>query len=127
MTDDKPRRTGGHRTPRWAARDDDAPRTREPVPRARSGMIGRRFPRTGTEPATAQSPLGLRLLLSSVFVPLFCAAAAFFGLWAADWSPGDSPGRGALVALAAVCAALAVLAAVDLAVVVRRMRRERGT
>ncbi|MGV9345558.1 DUF6343 family protein [Streptomyces spiralis] len=90
-------------------------------------MIGRRHPRTGTEPATAQSPLGLRLLLSAVFVPLFCAAAAFFALWAADWIPGDSPGRGALVVIAAVCAALAVLAAVDLAVVVRRMRRERGT
>lgn len=127
MTDDDPRWSAGDRTPRRAARDDDAPRTREPVPRARSGMIGRRFPRTGAEPATAQSPLGLRLLLACVFVPLFCVAAAFFALWAADWSPGDSPGRGARVALAAVCAALAVSAAIDLAVVVRRMRRERGT
>ncbi|MGW0080967.1 DUF6343 family protein [Streptomyces sp. NPDC003393] len=126
MTDDKSRRTGDGRTSRWAAREDDAHRTRDPVPRARSGMIGRRFPRTGTEPATAQSPLGLRLLLSTVFVPPFCAAAAFFALWAADWSPGDSPGRGPLAVLAAVCAVLAVAAAVDLTVVLRRMRRERG-
>ncbi|WP_432197138.1 hypothetical protein [Streptomyces sp. bgisy027] len=50
-------------------------RDREPVGRARSGMIGRRFPRTGTEPVTAQSSLGLRLLLAGIFVPVFIAAA----------------------------------------------------
>ncbi|MEU3732345.1 DUF6343 family protein [Streptomyces sp. NPDC033538] len=99
----------------------------EPASRARSGMIGRRSPRTGTEPVTAQSPLRLRLLLSAVFLPLFVAGAAFFGVWAADTGSGDSPGRGGLVVLAAVCAALALLAAADLMVVIGRLRRERDT
>ncbi|MDT0614670.1 DUF6343 family protein [Streptomyces lancefieldiae] len=98
-----------------------------PAPRARSGAVGRRFPRTGTEPVTARSPLRMRLLLSAVFLPLFLAGAAFFGVWAADAGPGDSPGRGTLVTLAAVCAAFALLAAADLMVVTRRLRRERGT
>ncbi|MFF6879985.1 DUF6343 family protein [Streptomyces sp. NPDC012474] len=101
--------------------------TGRPVPRARSGMVGRRWPRTGTEPRTAQSPLGLRLLLSAVFLPLFLAAASFFGVWAARSGPGDSPDRVLLVALAAACAALALTAVVDLWVVVRRLRRERGS
>lgn len=100
---------------------------RRPDPRARSGAVGRRFPRTGTEPATAQSALRLRLLLSAVFLPLFVAGAAFFGVWAADTGPGDSPGRGGLVLIAVVCAVLALLAAADLAVVTRRLRRERDT
>ncbi|GHB33286.1 hypothetical protein GCM10010377_24770 [Streptomyces viridiviolaceus] len=99
----------------------------DPVPRERSGAIGRRFPRTGTEPVTARSPLRLRRLLSAVFLPLFAAGAALFGVWAADTGPGESPGRDTLVALAAVCAALALLAAADLLAVSRRLRRERGT
>lgn len=107
--------------------NDNTGRRGEPVPRARSGTIGRRFPRSGTEPVTAQSPLGLRLILSGVFLPLFGAAAWLFGVWAADSGPADSPGRGVLIAVAALCAALALLAAVDLVVVVRRLRRERGS
>ncbi|MFH8976248.1 DUF6343 family protein [Streptomyces sp. NPDC017890] len=103
------------------------PEAAEPAPRARSGAIGRRHPRTGTEPVTAQSPLRMRLLLSAVFLPLFVAGAAFFGVWAADAGSGDSPGRGSLVALAAVCAAFALSAAADLMVVTGRLRRERGT
>ncbi|GAA2457633.1 DUF6343 family protein [Streptomyces glaucus] len=97
-----------------------------PVPRARSGLVGRRWPRTGDEPSTAQSPLRLRLLLAAVFLPFFTAAAVFFGVWAAGSGPGDSPDRGALVVLAVVCAALALTAAADLLVVTRRLRRERG-
>jgi hypothetical protein len=105
--------------------DQNPGRGREPADRARSGAIGRRFPRTGTEPVTAQSPLGLRLLLSGVFLPVFTGAAVFFGVWAADPGPGDSPGPGPLSVLTAVCAAVALLAAVDLLVVVRRLERER--
>jgi hypothetical protein len=97
-----------------------------PVPRGRSGAIGRRWPRTGTEPWTAQSPLRLRLLLSAVFLPLFVAATVLFTVWAAHSAPGHSPGRGALLLIAAVCAALALTAAADLVVVTRRLRRERG-
>ncbi len=98
----------------------------EPGPRATSGTVGRRRPRTGTEPATAQSALGLRLILSAVFLPLFLAGAAYFGVWAADAGPGDIPGRGGLVVLAVVCVAFALLAVSDLLVVTRRLRRERA-
>ncbi|MBL3666637.1 hypothetical protein JL475_11665 [Streptomyces sp. M2CJ-2] len=98
--------------------------TRE-APRTRSGAIGRRRPRTGTEPVTARSPLRLRLLLAGAFLPLFTAAAVFFGLWAAESGPGDGPGRGELVVITVACGALALSAAVDLWVVIRRLRRER--
>ncbi|MEQ8144749.1 DUF6343 family protein [Streptomyces sp. OP7] len=106
------------------------PRTgsgREPVSRARSGTIGRRNPRTGTEPVTARSPLRLRLLLASVFLPLFVAGTVLFGVWAAQSDSGDSPGTGPLVLLAVVCGVLALTAALDLALVLRRLRLERGS
>ncbi|AWW36870.1 DUF6343 family protein [Streptomyces cadmiisoli] len=99
---------------------------RDPAPRERSGTTGRRFPRTGTEPVTAQSPLRLRLLLSGIFLPVFLAAAVLFGLWAASSGPGDSPGTGALTGLAVACGVLAVIAAADGLVVRRRMRQERA-
>ncbi|MFF7735785.1 hypothetical protein [Streptomyces sp. NPDC007984] len=69
----------------------------------------------------------MRLLLAAVFLPLFLAAASFFGVWAGRSSPGDSPDRGLLIVLAVACAVLALTAAVDLWVVVRRLRRERGS
>ncbi|MEU0965332.1 DUF6343 family protein [Streptomyces sp. NPDC005917] len=89
-------------------------------------MIGGRVPRTGTEPVTARSAVRLRLLLSGIFLPLFAAACVLFAVWAAHSGTGDSPGRGVLVTLAAVCAALALAAAMDLLVVIRRLRRERS-
>ncbi|MGW0732372.1 DUF6343 family protein [Streptomyces sp. NPDC002851] len=95
------------------------------MPRSRSGFIGRRSERTGTEPVKAQSALGLRLLLSVCFTPLFIAAAALFALWSTRTGQGSSPTPSELASLAGVCAALAVLSAVDLAVVVRRRWRER--
>ncbi|CAM5655780.1 putative protein OS=Streptomyces tendae OX=1932 GN=GUR47_04015 PE=4 SV=1 [Streptomyces tendae] len=75
-----------------------------------------------SEPVHARSALRLRLLLSALFPPLFLAGAAFFGAWAADTASGDSPGRGTLVVIAVVCGALALPAAADLLVVVRRLR-----
>ncbi|MCF2436377.1 DUF6343 family protein [Streptomyces thinghirensis] len=99
----------------------------EPASRARSGAIGRRLPRTGTEPVTAQSPLRLRLLLSAVFLPLFVAGAAFFGVWAADTGPGDSPRtRHPGGPRRRVRGVRPALAAADLVVVAGRLRRERG-
>ncbi|WP_432132413.1 DUF6343 family protein [Streptomyces tendae] len=80
-----------------------------------------------SEPLHAHSALRLRLLLSVLFVPLFLAGTVFFGVWAADTGSGDSPGRGMLVVIAVVCGALALLAAADLLVVIRRLRSERGT
>ncbi|MET9088612.1 DUF6343 family protein [Streptomyces sp. NPDC004237] len=88
--------------------------------------MGRRSPRTGTEPATARSPLGLRRLLSAVFAPVFVAATAYFAVWAADSGPGESPGRGSLAVLAVVCGVLAFQALIDLVAVVRRLSRERA-
>ncbi|MFE6281811.1 DUF6343 family protein [Streptomyces sp. NPDC057877] len=99
---------------------------RPPVPRSRSGVVGRRHPRTGTEPITAQSALRLRLLLTAVFLPLFVAATVGFAVWAGNSGPGDSPSRGVLTGLAVGCGVLALIAALDGAVVLRRMRRERG-
>ncbi|MFM9702840.1 DUF6343 family protein [Streptomyces galilaeus] len=94
--------------------------------RARSGAVGRRSPRSGTEPVTAQSPLGLRLILSGVFLPMFGAATVAFAMWAGQSGPGDDPGRGPLIVLAVVCGVLALLAAVGLLAVLRRLRHERG-
>jgi hypothetical protein len=90
-----------------------------------SGMIGRRWPRTGTEPVTARSALGLRLILSAVFLPVFLALTVYFAVWAADAAPGESPTRGTLVGTTVVCAVVALLAALDLVVVLRRRGRER--
>ncbi|MDB1086607.1 DUF6343 family protein [Streptomyces sp. ACA25] len=100
---------------------------REPVPRSRSGFIGRRSPRTGTEPVTAQSHLQVRLLLSLVFLPLFVLATVVFAVWWAGAGAGDSPRPEDLRLLTLLCGGLSLLAAVDLAVVLRRLRRERGS
>jgi Family of unknown function (DUF6343) len=96
-----------------------------PVPRSRSGAYGRRRPRTGSEPLTARSALGLRLLLSVLYTPLFLAGAVLFAVWAARSDAGDSPSSGALGAVAIVCAVLSLLALADLTVVQHRRRQER--
>lgn len=96
-----------------------------PTPRSRSGTLGRHAPRTGDEPVTAQSPLRLRRLLSGIFLPVFVAAAVLFALWARVSGPGNSPHRAVLITIAALCAIIAFLAALDLVVVARRLRRER--
>ncbi|WP_330336266.1 DUF6343 family protein [Streptomyces sp. NBC_00557] len=106
-------------------RDERHGRTAVPESRSRPGAFGHRFPRTGTEPATARSALRLRRLLSAVFLPVFAAATAGFALWASRSGPGDSPGSGPLTVLAAVCGVLALGAALDLVIVSRRRRRER--
>ncbi|MBJ6642477.1 hypothetical protein H4N48_03270 [Streptomyces sp. BSE7-9] len=90
-------------------------------------MVGRRYPRTGTEPVTARSALRLRLLLASVFLPIFVAGTVLFAVWAAGADEGDSPGSGPLTFLAVVCGVLVLTAALDLGVVLRRLRRERGS
>ncbi|WP_406430205.1 DUF6343 family protein [Streptomyces sp. NBC_00631] len=99
--------------------------TRRPVRRSRSSVIGRRYQRTGTEPVTARSALGMRLWLSVCFMPLFVAAAVLFAVWATRSDTGSTPTPSQLAGLAALCAALAVFAAVDLAVVLRRRKTER--
>lgn len=43
-----------------------------------------RMKRTGTEPATAQSALGLRLALCVIALPVFVAGAVLFTVWAAS-------------------------------------------
>jgi hypothetical protein len=95
-------------------------------PRTGPHRRGHRPPRSGTEPVTARSPLGLRLLLSVIYAPLFLAGAALFALWASHSSAHSSPKSGTLNALAITCGVLALLALVDLVVVVRRRRREQG-
>lgn len=97
-----------------------------PVPRSRSGFAGRHRERTGTEPATAQSALRVRLLLSVIFLPFICLVTAGFALWWATADAAGSPGPGSLGVLTLGCAVLALLAAADLVVILRRRRRERG-
>ncbi|MCQ4083757.1 DUF6343 family protein [Streptomyces sp. RB6PN25] len=79
--------------------------------------------RTGTEPVAARSALGLRMVLSAVYVPIFVAGAIAFAIWATRSAPGGSPGVTVLDVLAGVSAALAAVAAADLLVVSRRRRR----
>ncbi|MEU1852439.1 DUF6343 family protein [Streptomyces sp. NPDC019990] len=103
----------------------NAPDTRRPVPRSRSGFIGRHYPRSGTEPVTARSALGLRLLLAICFTPLFVAATVLFAVWSTRSGPGSSPTSSQLAGIAGACGALALISAVDLVVILRRRRRER--
>jgi drug/metabolite transporter (DMT)-like permease len=80
-------------------------------------MVGRRWPRTGTEPLTARSAVGLRLLL---------AGGVIFAIWAAGSDASSRPSSGEIWTLAIICAVLALLSLVDLTVVLRRRRREQG-
>lgn len=85
---------------------------------------GRRYGgRGGTEPRTARSDLRLRRVLASVFLPVFAAAAVLFAVWAGRQGAGDRPAPAVLTGLAVGCAVLALVTAVDLVVVVRRLRR----
>lgn len=87
----------------------------------REGRTPRRD-RPGTEPSTARSALGLRLLLSSVFVPVFLAGTALFWYWMERSDPRDVPSSGSLRVLTILCAVAAFLAVVDLVVVLLRRR-----
>lgn len=95
-------------------------------PRSRSGFIGRRSERTGSEPLNARSALGLRLLLTIAALPVFLAGTVLFALWAAASGETDAPDSSALAGLAVVCGLLAVFAVLDLLVILRRRSRERG-
>nr|WP_093840469.1 DUF6343 family protein [Streptomyces aidingensis] len=97
------------------------------MPRSRSGLLGRRFPRTGDEPVTAQSAVGLRLLLSLVFVPVFVFLTVLFLVWWLTSDAGDRPSPDDLRMLTLIAAVVTLLAGADLAVIVRRLRRERGS
>ncbi|WP_059011439.1 DUF6343 family protein [Streptomyces specialis] len=88
-------------------------------------MTRGRRPRTGTEPVTAYSPLRMRLVLSCVFVPLFAALTGAFAVWWATSDSGDQPSPAELAWLTLGCALLTLLAAIDLAVVLRRRRHQR--
>jgi hypothetical protein len=76
--------------------------------------------RAGDEPATARSPLRLRLVLAA-FGMLFCAAAAGGLLWVAAAATAH---RLLWLVAAAVFAAAGLVAAVDLMVIVNRLRDE---
>ncbi|MEV6793374.1 DUF6343 family protein [Streptomyces sp. NPDC051320] len=101
-------------------------RSRRSVPPSRSGSVGRRSRRTGTEPLTAYSALGLRLLLSSVALPVFAAGTALLALWSATSGPRDVPAPSVLTGLAIACGVITVLTVIDLAVLLRRRSQERN-
>jgi hypothetical protein len=86
-----------------------------------------RFDRSGTEPVTARSAVGLRLLLSVFYAPVFLAAVALLALWSVLSGPHSTPSDLLLAVLSGVCAALAATALADAAVLMHRRRmRPRG-
>ncbi|MGC5360831.1 DUF6343 family protein [Streptomyces sp. DT24] len=95
------------------------------VPRPRPSYGGRPG-REGTEPITARSAVGLRMILASVALPVFAVGTVLLALWAADSGPHDSPSSLVVSVLAGICGALALFAALDLAVLLRRRSRGSG-
>ncbi|GGZ00478.1 DUF6343 family protein [Streptomyces poonensis] len=93
---------------------------RTPVPEPSGRYLGG----SGTEPRTARTALRLRRILAVFFLPVFTVAAVLFGVWAAHHETGDRPDAAVLTGLAVGCAVLAVVTAVDLVVVLRRLRRQ---
>ncbi|RAJ68998.1 hypothetical protein K378_01887 [Streptomyces sp. Amel2xB2] len=83
----------------------------------------RYWPRTGTEPITARSALGLRLVLALLFTPVFLAGTALFWFWATQSGAGAVPTADSLYTLTAICGGLSLFALTDLIVVVRRRSR----
>jgi Family of unknown function (DUF6343) len=78
----------------------------------------RRRERTGTEPATARTDLDLRILLSAIFAPVFAAAGT-----AAAVAAVFSDDTAFYTVVAAIFAALALVALIDLTVLANRRRR----
>ena len=91
-----------------------------------TGGSARHRSRSGAEPVAARSALGLRMLLSGFFFPLFAAASAGFGVWASGSTPEDHPSDESLWWVCGICGVLALVAAVDLVVLIRRKKRERA-
>ncbi|WP_174501531.1 hypothetical protein [Streptacidiphilus melanogenes] len=81
--------------------------------------------RTGSEPSTALSDLPARRMLAGIFGPVYLAGAVLFAWMAAVAKPGDVAARNTWIGFAAVCAVLALVAAVDLLVIHARMAAER--
>ncbi|GGX90527.1 DUF6343 family protein [Streptomyces minutiscleroticus] len=79
--------------------------------------------RSGSEHVTARSALGLRLLLSAVFAPLFLAACGLLAWWSAGSDADSAPSDTVTAVLSAVCGVLFLVAVADLAVLVRRRSR----
>jgi len=75
--------------------------------------------RSGTEPRTARSALRLRLLLSGIALPLAVIATIYFGIRAAR------TGETVWTVEAVIVGAVAVIALIDLVVIVRRLRARR--
>jgi ABC-type transport system involved in cytochrome bd biosynthesis fused ATPase/permease subunit len=88
----------------------------------RAHAAARRWRHTGEEARWARSDLPARRLLARVFAVLFLAGAALFGYLAVGAPAADT---GFDIATAAVCAVFAVVAAIDLAVIRRRMSEQR--
>jgi hypothetical protein len=85
--------------------------------------MGDRRRRAGTEPVDARSPLGLRIVLSALFAPLFTAAAVGF---AVAVSRADEDRAVLYAVLSAMCAVLAAVALADVVVLSRRRRGRQG-
>ncbi|WP_049571213.1 DUF6343 family protein [Streptomyces sp. SBT349] len=87
-------------------------------------MVNGRHRRTGTEPVTAYSALRLRLVLNGIFLPLFAALTVALAIWWGSTDSDGSPSPAVLGWLTLAAAVLTVIAAMDLAIVLRRRRAE---
>lgn len=111
-----------HAPPRHHARNEN-------VSGQQPGYAGRgpmRRGRAGTEPVNARSALRLRLILASVFAPVFLAGTGLLWYWTEQSGPRDAPSSGSLATLTLICALIALFALVDLVVVLVRRSRARG-
>lgn len=104
---ERPRDEPGEEYSEWRDPDWHGPGSRGPLPQHQP---------TGREPLTARSPLRLRAVLSGIALVGTAAAAVVFALDARGGGGDGSWGA------AAVCAAVAVIAAIDLVVIARRAR-----
>lgn len=79
--------------------------------------------RTGSEPLTAYSDLRLRLILSLIFIPLYAVGTLLLTVWWVNAEPGGDISPGAIGWAALICGVVAVIAIVDLVLILRRLRR----
>ncbi|CAG6397407.1 hypothetical protein NMG29_24810 [Streptomyces cocklensis] len=77
--------------------------------------------RSGTEPVQAQSARDPRVMLSLICAPVLLIASGLLAWWASGAGPD---GSASLSILAAICAVLFVVAAVDAAVLIHRGHHE---
>ncbi|MFG2819692.1 DUF6343 family protein [Kitasatospora sp. NPDC048365] len=120
------RRPGARHSPGRAGERHDFPQGPSGPGRTTPELRPQDEVRQGDEPVTARSDLELRRLLSRVFLGLFVCGTAAFAVLAAFSGDGPAPNRSTFEVFAAVCAAFAGIAVIDLTVIRRRLAAGQG-